>query len=92
MVIILNIDLKARLRNKAFLVAMISAIALLIQQLGFKDLIPENYKDVVNSILSILTMLGIVVDTSTEGISDVAISAASVEPKTTTADKETTES
>lgn len=66
----LTIDLKARMRNKAFWVALISAIVLLIQQLGLKDLIPNNYGDILNSILAILTMLGIIVDTSTSGISD----------------------
>lgn len=66
----LTINLKARLRNKAFWVGLISAIVLLIQQLGFKDLIPSNYADIVNSILTILAMLGIIIDTSTSGISD----------------------
>jgi uncharacterized membrane protein len=42
---------------------MVGAIVLLVQQLGFKDLIPSNYADVVNSLLTILTMLGIVNDT-----------------------------
>lgn len=66
----MNIDLKARMRNKAFWVALVSAVVLLIQQLGFKNLIPSNYADIVNSILSILVMLGIVVDPSTNGICD----------------------
>ncbi len=65
----LNIDLKARLRNKAFWIAIASAIALLVQQLGL-NIFPANYSDIVNSILSILTMIGIIVDTSTEGFSD----------------------
>ena len=65
----LNIDLKARLRNKAFWVAMASAIAMLAQQLGL-DIIPTNYTDIVNTLLTILIMAGIVVDTSTRGISD----------------------
>lgn len=64
-----NIDLQARLRNKTFWVSMISAVILLIQQLGL-NIIPPNYADVVNTVLSILVMLGIVVDTSTPGISD----------------------
>ncbi|WP_143316859.1 phage holin [Clostridium sp. HBUAS56017] len=73
----LTIDLKARMRNKAFWVALISAIVLLIQQLGLKGLIPNNYGDIVNSVLTILVMLGVVVDTSTSGISDkkVALNA-----------------
>jgi len=66
----LTLDLKTRFRNKAFIIAMVSAVVLLVQQLGFKDLIPANYLDIEYSILSILTMLGIIVDTSTPGVSD----------------------
>jgi uncharacterized membrane protein len=47
---------------------MLGAIVLLIQQLGFKNLIPSNLSDIINTILSILVMLGIVVDTSTKGV------------------------
>lgn len=65
----LSIDLKARLKNKSFWVAMASAIAILVQQLGL-NIIPANYTEIVNTVLIILTMLGIVVDTSTTGISD----------------------
>jgi len=65
----LGIDLKARLKNKAFWVSMASAIAILAQQLGL-NIIPSNYTEIVNTVLIILTMAGIVVDTSTTGISD----------------------
>jgi len=65
----LGIDLKARLKNKAFWVSMASAIAMLAQQLGL-SIIPSNYTEIVNTVLMILTMAGIVVDTSTPGISD----------------------
>ena len=65
----LGIDLKARLKNKAFWVSMASAIAILAQQLGL-NIIPSNYTEIVNTVLMILTMAGIVVDTSTPGISD----------------------
>jgi len=71
----LSIDLKSRLRSKPFIVAMVSAIVLLIQQCGFKDVIPSNYGDVLSTVLTILTMLGIVVDTSTPGISDNIVTA-----------------
>lgn len=67
-----SIDLKARLKNKSFWVAMASAVAILVQQLGL-NIIPANYTDIVNTVLIILTMLGIVVDTSTTGISDQII-------------------
>lgn len=66
----MNINLKARFRNKAFWVSFSSAILLLIQQLGFKHVLPDNIADIVNTILTILTMLGILVDTSTPGIED----------------------
>ncbi|EKQ56604.1 MULTISPECIES: phage holin [unclassified Clostridium] len=65
----LTIDIKARLKNKAFWVAMASALALLIQQLGL-NIIPGNFSEIVNTVLTILTMLGILVDPSTPGISD----------------------
>jgi uncharacterized membrane protein len=74
----MNIDLKARFRNKAFWVAMTSAIGLLLQQLGINWL-PDNYKDIVNTILVITTMLGITVDTSTSGISDQIVSTSTVQ-------------
>lgn len=67
--VMLGIDLSARLKNKAFWVSMASAIALLCQQLGL-NIIPGDYSAVINSLLTILAMLGIVVDTSTPGISD----------------------
>ena len=75
----LTINLKERFRNKTFLLSMIGAIVLLAQQLGFKDLIPNNYADVVNGILTILIMLGIVVDPSTKGISDKVVSNVTVQ-------------
>lgn len=68
----LNIDLKARLKNKTFWISIIGAILLLSQQLGLdaSKVIPSNYVDIINTVFSILTIAGIVVDTSTPGISD----------------------
>lgn len=68
----MNIDFKARLRNKAFWIAMVSAIGLLAQQLGY-NIFPSNWSDILNTILSMLVMLGIIVDPSTVGISDVKV-------------------
>lgn len=75
----LTLDLKSRLKNKTFILSMLGAIVLLIQQLGFKDLIPSNWLDIVNTVLSILVMLGIVVDTSTPGVSDKIIQETNVQ-------------
>jgi phi LC3 family holin len=62
-------DLKARLRNKTFLVSLFGAVLLLCQQLGLK-IFPENVSDIFNTILVILTILGVVIDPTTDGITD----------------------
>lgn len=62
-------DIKSRLRNKTFLVALFSAILLLSQQLGL-HIFPENAQDIFNTILLILTIVGVVIDPSTPGLTD----------------------
>ena len=62
-------DWKSRLRNKTFWVSLTAAIVLLAQQLGL-DIFPKNIADVVNTILLIATILGVIVDPSTQGITD----------------------
>ena len=66
----MKLNLKVRFQNKAFCVAFASAIILLLQQLGLGQYLPENLMDIINSILLLLSMLGIVVDPTTNGISD----------------------
>ena len=68
----MNIDFKKRLTNKTWWVSIIGALVLLSQQLGLdlSQYIPQNYVDIINTIFLILTLLGITVDTSTDGISD----------------------
>lgn len=58
-----------RLRNKAFLVSMVSAILLLTQQLGL-DIFPANFEDIFNTVLAILTILGVFINPVTPGITD----------------------
>lgn len=65
-----KLNLKLRFQNKAFCVAFASAIILLLQQLGLGQYLPENLMDIINSILLILSMCGIVVDPTTDGIGD----------------------
>lgn len=65
----MNINLKARLQNKAFWVAIVSSIVLLTQQLGY-NIFPSNWSDILSTVLTIFILLGIVVDTSTTGIGD----------------------
>jgi len=77
----LLINLESRMKNKAFWIALLGAIVLLSQQLGFdiSQFIPKNYVDVINTIFSILTILGIVVDTSTPGISDKVVQEMTIQ-------------
>ncbi len=75
----ITINLKSRFRNKAFIVALISAIVLLLQQMGLKQYIPDNWSDVLNTALTILMMFGVVVDTSSPGISDKVVENATVQ-------------
>lgn len=66
----MKINWKVRLTNKAFWIALTSAIILLGQQVGLKDVIPDNALEIVNSLLVIGTILGIIVDPTTNGLSD----------------------
>ncbi len=65
----MNINLKNRLTNKGFWVALISGIVGVTQLLGFK-VFPDNWADILNSILGILIIMGVIIDPSTPGISD----------------------
>lgn len=62
------INFKLRLKNKATLVALISAVFLMLQQFGLE--IPHNIQDAVNTFVAILVILGIVTDPTTKGIGD----------------------
>ena len=69
----MKIDFKARLSNKAWWIGIISLVVLLLQQVGLTniaDYIPQNYADIINTVFAILAMVGVTVDTSTDGLSD----------------------
>ena len=63
-----NINWRLRFQNKATLLAIASTVILLIQQLGFK--LPDNIGDVVNTLLTLLVLLGVSNYPTTEIISD----------------------
>lgn len=77
----LTMDFKARLLSKTWWISVISAIILIAQQCGFNitQYIPNNYAEIINSLFGLLVLLGITVDTSTNGISDKVISNATVQ-------------
>lgn len=62
------INFKLRLQNKATLVALISAVFLMLQQFGLH--IPSNIQEGVNTLVVILVILGIVTDPTTKGVAD----------------------
>lgn len=73
------INWKLRFKNKTTLLAIASTVILLIQQLGFK--LPDNIADVVNTFLTLLVLLGVINDPTTEGISDSPKALMYTEPK-----------
>lgn len=62
------INMKLRYKQRWFWAGLFSLLFLLAQQLGLK--LPENISAIVNTILSILTLLGIINDPTTKGLSD----------------------
>lgn len=64
----MKLNLKLRLQNRTTLIALISAVFLMLQQFGLT--IPTNIKDGVNTFVLILVILGVVTDPTTKGIGD----------------------
>lgn len=73
------INLKLRLQNKVTLMAILGAIFLLAQQLGIK--FPSNIADIANTAVTLLVLLGVVTDPTTEGLSDSEQALTYHEPK-----------
>lgn len=73
------INWKLRFKNKTTLLAIASTVILLAQQLGFK--LPDNIADIVNTFLTLLVLVGVINDPTTEGISDSSKALTYVEPK-----------
>lgn len=71
----MKINIKARLKNKAFLAALAALIiAFVYQILAAFDVIPsvteDNVTAVVGMVLNVLGVLGVLVDPTTDGLSD----------------------
>ena len=82
------INIKVRIKQKWFWLAIIPAVLMLITQIGAifgfqidTALIGEQLAAVVNTVFLILAILGIVVDPTTEGISDSALAMTYEAPK-----------
>ena len=83
-----TINWLARVKNKAFWVAIIPAVLLVIQAVGavfgytleFGDL-GNRLLEVVNAIFGVLVILGVVVDPTTAGVKDSEQALTYTEPK-----------
>ena len=83
-----NINWVVRIKNKAFWVALIPAVLLLIQvvaavfgyTLDLGDL-GNKLLDVVNAVFAVLAILGVVTDPTTKGITDSDQALTYTEPK-----------
>ena len=84
----MKLNFKVRLKNKLFWTTMIPAVILLVMQVcklfGLNlDLssISSSLLDIVSTVFIILTILGIVNDPTTNGISDSDLAMTYKEPK-----------
>ena len=83
-----NINWVVRIKNKAFWVALIPAVLLLIQvvaavfgyTLDLGDL-GNKLLDVVNAVFAVIVILGVVTDLTTKGITDSDQALTYTEPK-----------
>lgn len=82
------INWKVRIKNKTFWLSLIPALLLLAQALGAVfglslDLsaVGEKLLTVVNTLFAVLTILGVVTDPTTAGVSDSKLALNYDEPK-----------
>lgn len=82
------INWKVRIKNKAFWLSLIPALLLLIQAVAYVfgftlDLseLGDKILAVVNALFSVLAILGIVTDPTTEGVSDSMLAMTYDEPR-----------
>ena len=84
----MGINWKVRIKNKAFWLAMIPAVLLLVQQIaglfGFKmdfTNVQNQLIAIIGTVFSILAILGVIVDPTTKGLTDSDQALTYSEPK-----------
>ena len=75
-----KINWRVRLRNKTFWLTLVPLLVLLTQQLGL-NWVPENWESIFTTVMTILTVVGIINDPTTAGIKDSEHALAYYEPK-----------
>lgn len=58
-------DIKSRLKNYALWISIAAFIPMILKAFG-KDILPSNYNEIVTAILSILVMLGLISNPTSE--------------------------
>lgn len=83
-----NINWKVRIKNKNFWLALIPAVLLLIQVIaapfGYNwdfGVMNEELTAIINAAFSVLSIVGIVTDPTTKGVSDSTQALTYTEPK-----------
>ena len=82
----MKINWKVRLKHKPFLVALFSLVLILVQQIASifgidTTIYNEQITRLFNTILSILVLLGVVIDPTTQGVTDSEKALHYKEPK-----------
>jgi len=84
----MNINWKVRIKNKNFWLALIPAILLLIQTVlvpfGYKwdfGVLGQQLTAIINAAFAVLSILGVINDPTTEGVSDSAQAMSYDSPK-----------
>ena len=84
----MDINWKVRIKNKHFWLALIPAMLLMIQTImvpfGYHwdfGVLGKELTAIVNSVFAVLSILGVVTDPTTEGISDSTQAMTYDEPK-----------
>lgn len=84
----MNINWKVRIKNKNFWLALIPAMLLMVQTImvpfGYNwdfGVLGKELTAIVNSVFAVLSILGVVTDPTTEGISDSTQAMTYDEPK-----------
>ena len=76
----MRINWKVRLRNKTFWLTLVPSLVLLTQQLGL-NWVPENWESIFSTVMAILTVVGVINDPTTAGITDSSQALNYVVPK-----------
>ena len=65
----MKFNIKQQIQNKYFWLSVVSLVVLTAQQFNL-DIIPDNFQDYVNSVLTILVAMGILTNNSTPGLGE----------------------